>query len=248
VTAGRVLDVARSQLGTVEDAKGRTKYSAAYDPALNGQAWCAMFTWWVFREAGDVGLIPKAAYTPTYWQWFVSRGQGDRKPRPGDLVFYNWPDSVNRVQHVGIVEAVNADGTITTIEGNTTSGQAGDQSNGGGVWRRRRSQSAVVGYGHPKYGAAPAAPAAAPRPGAVLATLQRGMKNDQRVRRLQEFLNRYPWRPELPLLPTTGNYLEQTVDVVRRAQAQCGVTGPDADGTIVGPRTSSAFASRGASW
>lgn len=244
-----MLDVARSQLGTVEDSRGRTKYSAAYDPALNGQAWCAMFTWWVFREAGAVHLIPKAAYTPTYWQWFATRGQGDKRPRPGDLVFYDWPDQLRRVQHVGIVEAVLPDGTIQTIEGNTTSGAAGDQSHGGGVWRRRRSQSAVVGYGHPAYAgaAAPAAPTPPPA-GAVLATLRYGMRGDQRVQRLQAFLNRYPWRPALPVLPVTGNYLEQTRDVVRRAQAQCGVTGPDADGTIVGPRTSSAFASRGASW
>jgi hypothetical protein len=146
---------------------------------------------------------------------------------------------------------VHSDGTITTIEGNTTSGAAGNQSNGGGVWRRRRSTSAVVGYGHPKYdGAAASAPAVRPAvpAGHVLAPLQFGMKADERVRRLQQFLNRYNWTPDLPLLPTTGNYLEQTVAVVKAAQAQCGVTGPDANGRIVGPRTSSAFAARGASW
>jgi hypothetical protein len=92
------------------------------------------------------------------------------------------------------------------------------------------------------------APRPAPPAGSVLATLSKGMQNDERVRKLQQWLNRYPWRPQLPLLPLTGNYGDQTVDVVRRAQAQVGVTGPDADGTTVGPRTSSAFAARGASW
>lgn len=81
-----------------------------------------------------------------------------------------------------------------------------------------------------------------------LPTLQRGMTGDPRVVALQRFLNAYPWRPELPVLPTTGNYLDQTVAVVKAAQAQCGVTGPDADGTIVGPRTAAAFRARGASW
>lgn len=97
---------------------------------------------------------------------------------------------------------------------------------------------------------APTTPTPAPPPpaGAALATLRYGMQGDERVRRLQAFLNRYAWKPPLPLLPTTGNYLDQTAAVVRQAQAQCGVTGPDADGTIVGPRTSSAFAARGASW
>ena len=116
-TAGRVLDVARRELGTVEDSRGRTKYGAAYGGGLDGQAWCAMFAWWVFREAGAAHLIPKSAYTPTFWQWFAGRGQGDRAPRPGDLVFFDWPDSVRRVQPFGIVEAVNPDGTITAIEG-----------------------------------------------------------------------------------------------------------------------------------
>jgi hypothetical protein len=92
---------------------------------------------------------------------------------------------------------------------------------------------------------APAAQSiAAPR----LATLTHGMRNDDRVRNLQRFLNAYNWRPALPLLPVTGNYLDGTRDVVRAAQAQCGVTGPDADGTSVGPRTSAAFAARGARW
>jgi Putative peptidoglycan binding domain len=92
-----------------------------------------------------------------------------------------------------------------------------------------------------------AAAAAAPAPGGM-ATLTLGMRGDPRVIALQRFLNAYGWRPALPLLPTTGNYLDQTAAVVRAAQAQCGVTGPDADGRTVGPRTAAAFAARGARW
>jgi len=101
----------------------------------------------------------------------------------------------------------------------------------------------------PFLGGAPLAAALSPPPApAALPTLSRGMSNDPRVMALQRFLNAYGWRPALPLLPVTGNYLDQTVAVVRAAQAQCGVTGPDADGTVVGPRTSAAFAARGARW
>lgn len=89
------------------------------------------------------------------------------------------------------------------------------------------------------------APATAPA--RQLATLRKG-QHDDAVKRLQEFLNRHRWRPALPLLPTTGLYGDQTVAVVKAAQAQCGVTGPDADGTVVGPRTAAAFAARGARW
>ncbi|AEA27939.1 hypothetical protein Psed_5814 [Pseudonocardia dioxanivorans CB1190] len=153
-TADQVLDVARSQIGTVENARGEQPYGAFY--GLNGPAWCAMFQYWCFSQVpGGAALIPKTAYTPTFYQWFVDRRQSSRTPVKGALVFYDWPDSVPRIQHVGIVEAVNPDGSITTIEGNTTSGQAGDQSNGGGVWRRRRTTSAVVGYGLPAYDRTP---------------------------------------------------------------------------------------------
>lgn len=248
-TPAAVLDVARSQIGTVEDSRGMQKYGAAY--GMDGVAWCAEFQWWCFREAGASALIPKTAYTPTFYSWFQQRGQASRQPRVGSLVFYDWPDSIRRIQHVGIVEAVNADGSITTIEGNTTSGAAGNQSMGGGVWRRRRSQSAVVGYGHPAYSAVTESPHAPPAGGFdpnSLRTLTYGMRNDPAVRELQIFLNRYNWVPALPLLPPTGNFLDQTRAVVKAAQGQCGITGPDANGETVGPRTKAAFAARGARW
>lgn len=87
----------------------------------------------------------------------------------------------------------------------------------------------------------------APPAGHTLAPLSAGM-SDPRVAAMQQFLNRYGWKPPLPLLTADGVYGDQTVAVVKAAQAQCGVTGPDADGRTVGPRTSSAFAARGASW
>ena len=82
-----------------------------------------------------------------------------------------------------------------------------------------------------------------------MAVLRYGMRNDPPGRvALQRFLNAHDWRPELPLLQPLGNYLDQTKHVVRLAQQQCGITGPDADGSIVGPRTISAFSVRGARW
>lgn len=235
-TAGQVLDLARSQIGYREGAGNRTKYGSAY--GMDGMAWCAIFAWWTFTGVGAAALIPKTAYTPSMAQWYIDRRQSSRTPRVGSLVFYNFPDSLDRIQHVGIVEAVNPDGTITTIEGNTSSGDAGSQSAGGGVWRRRRSQSSVVVYGHPAYAAATAAPAL---DGSHLATLGPGLSNDARVRRLQDFLNRTNWTPDLPLLTVDGDYGPGTANVVWRAQSQLHV---GADG-IVGPNTNRAFWARG---
>lgn len=238
-----ILNTARSQLGTVEGRGCIQKYGAFY--GMNGVAWCAQFQWWVFNEARAANLIPKTAYTPTFYLWFQGRGQAGRAPRPGALVFYNWPDRVNRIQHVGIVEAVLGGGRIQTIEGNTTSGAAGNQSAGGGVWRRVRGTSAVVGYGYPNYANISLPPVRPPGDSGGLPTLKHGMRNNPSVASLQRFCNAHNWVPDLPLLPPTGNYLDQTKDVVRRAQIQMDVAGSDADGSIVGPRTNAALWQRG---
>ena len=150
-TAADVLATARSQIGTVEQPAGsnRTPYGAAYGG--DGDAWCAKFVWWVFRQSLASGLIPKASYTPTFAQWFRDHGQWGSAPRPGAVVFFDFPnDRVFRISHVGLVEAVNGDGSITTIEGNTTSGRGGLQRDGDGVWRRVR-RVGIVGYGYPHY-------------------------------------------------------------------------------------------------
>ena len=59
-------------------------------------------------------------------------------PRPGDIIIYNFG-------HTGIVESAGGS-TITAIEGNTSAGEAGSQSNGGGVFRRKRSKTLVTAY------------------------------------------------------------------------------------------------------
>jgi GH25 family lysozyme M1 (1,4-beta-N-acetylmuramidase) len=101
-------------------------------------------------------------------------------------------------------------------------------------------------YGTP--GGAPKVPAGPPAVDpAKLRPLAYGMKGDPGVARLQRALNAYPWRPPLPLLPVTGNYLDQTAAVIHAAGKQMGVTG-DADGRNVGPAFGRAFAARGISW
>jgi hypothetical protein len=242
-TAGAVLDVARTQLGVVAGRDGSNPYGAAY--GTDRVAYCQQFAWWCFREAGASALIPKTAYTPTAASWYQQRGQWSRTPRVGSLVFYNFPDSLDRIQHVGIIEAIEAADRIVAIEGNTSTGTGGSQDRGGVVARRRRSTAHVVGYGHPAYAGTPALAPALP---VDLATLSYGMRNDSRVAAFQRQSNAYGWVPELPLLPPTGNYLDQTVEVVRRAQQQLGITGADANGRTIGPRTKAALAARGFRW
>lgn len=145
------------QIGYTESPPGsnRTKYGRAY--GMDGYAWCMMFGWQGLTRI-NVPII-KSAYTPTAADWFRQRGSGfadDSKARPGDLVFFDFPDSTHRIQHVGFVIGNDvAKRTLHTIEGNTASGNAGSQDNGGGVFRRTRPYDHAVYFGRPDYAERP---------------------------------------------------------------------------------------------
>jgi surface antigen len=163
-TAEQVLTVARAELGTEEVPSGsnNVKYNDwYYGRPVRGDAypWCAVFQSWVADRAGATAVIPKHAYTPAGAAWFQSRGQWSRTPKIGSLVYYQW-SGMGRISHVGIVEAVNSDGSWIAIEGNT---DGGGSRTGGKVMRQRRvSLGSLGGFGHPAYAAAQQAPAVAP--------------------------------------------------------------------------------------
>jgi len=46
------------------------------------------------------------------WSWAQGAGRTTQDPQPGDLVVWD--------EHIGIVESVQPDGSITTIEGNSS--------------------------------------------------------------------------------------------------------------------------------
>ena len=145
-TRDEVLKIAAWQLGVLENPAGsnRQKYGEAY--GMNGQPWCVMFVWWVFREAGfnlrktasrtDLSNAYKAA-----GQW-VASGY-----KPGDIVMFDFTGKRSKTEHCGIVEKVNGN-TLTTIEGNT--GTASN-ANGGAVMRRTRDVRFVTGACRPRY-------------------------------------------------------------------------------------------------
>lgn len=96
------------------------------------------------------GLVPDTAYTPTAANTYKRAGRWHSSPAVGDLAFFDFPDSTTRIQHVGVVESFT-DTTVTCIEGNTSPGSTGSQDNGGGVYRRTRPRTHVVGFGRPAY-------------------------------------------------------------------------------------------------
>ena len=136
------LRIAAGEIGNTESPAGSnmTKYGKWY--GWNGVSWCMIFVMWCFAQSG-LPLPHKTASCGELLSWY-RKFQPERvvqDPKPRDIIIYNFG-------HTGIVESVAA-GAITAIEGNTSAGEAGSQSNGGGVFRRRRSKSLVTAYIRP---------------------------------------------------------------------------------------------------
>ena len=150
-----IISMSRKYIGTKESPMNSNNVvfnTDYYGKAVNGDnySWCAVFIWDIFRMCKASDLFfggQKTAYTPTLAKYYQDNKQWYSTPVVGDIVFYKWKTST-RICHVGIVEKVNSDGTITTIEGNTS---VGNDSNGGEVMERVRPTTYVVGYGRPKY-------------------------------------------------------------------------------------------------
>lgn len=145
-TREAVLQIARWQLGVLETPAGsnRQKYGEAY--GLNGAAWCMIFVWWVFREAGF--NLKKTASCTELSNAYRAAGQWVTKDlKPGDIAMFDFSGRKTKTEHCGIVVEVNA-GSIVTIEGNTA---AGNDCNGGAVMRRTRKMELVSGACRPQY-------------------------------------------------------------------------------------------------
>ena len=151
-TAQDVLNVAKSQIGYKEGKNNWTKYGQEY--GMNNVSWCMIFVWWCFKHAGAENLIKKIASCTQEWNAMKAQAVSKSSLRPGDIVFFDW-DHSGDCDHVGIVEAAGSS-QVTTIEGNTSAGNSGSQSNGDGVYRRYRNYSQIAKAFRPKYSGSPA--------------------------------------------------------------------------------------------
>lgn len=121
-----------------------------------GVAWCGCFSGDCSRRSGGAaGINSRIAYTPfgiADARAGVNGFKGARdfdNATPGDHAFFNFSGG-STPQHTGIVVRREGENLIT-IEGNTSPGNAGSQSNGGGVFLRTRPRWLVCGLGIPDY-------------------------------------------------------------------------------------------------
>jgi cell wall-associated NlpC family hydrolase len=148
-----VIDAANGELGYQETGNNDTKYGKWY--GLNNQPWCAMFVSWCFAQADLSELV--AAQTKKGFascdaglKWFSKKNKivPVGQARAGDIVFFQF-DADAQPDHVGIVIKNDGKKYLWCIEGNTSGDTKGSQSNGDGVYTKKRAYSLVMGVARP---------------------------------------------------------------------------------------------------
>jgi hypothetical protein len=139
-----ILNAVRGEVGVAEQPPGSNDSPriAQFRQATAGSGvgpWCAYFTSWAARQAGvplgdsgqGFGRVDDVYAWAQRTGKAIPNGAGV-KPQPGDLIVWD--------EHIGVVDSVDADGSIHTVEGNSSDkvSQRTYGSDGGGA----------VGYVH----------------------------------------------------------------------------------------------------
>jgi hypothetical protein len=120
----RIVAAVQGEVGQAEQPPGSNdspriaEYRSATAGAPGPGPWCAYFTSWAAREAGQpIGNSGQGfGRVDDVYAWAQSAGKavpaGSGPPQPGDLIVWD--------EHIGVVESVLPDGRIQTIEGNSS--------------------------------------------------------------------------------------------------------------------------------
>jgi hypothetical protein len=122
-SASTLVAAAQGEVGQTEAPAGSNDSPriAEYRQTVPGGPvgpWCAYFASWAAAQAGTpLGDRGQGfARVDDVWAWGERTGRtipaGSGPPQPGDLIIWD--------EHMGIVESVAPDGTISTIEGNSS--------------------------------------------------------------------------------------------------------------------------------
>ena len=123
--------------------------------------YCAAFVSWVADKHGQIdnGNVPKFAWVTAGVNFYKDKGwfkyNKDYDPKPGDVVFFNWNNANELIDHVAFVEKYE-NGYVYTIEGNVggnSSMSRAEKAKVRKVVQRKYKKNSphLYGYGVPKY-------------------------------------------------------------------------------------------------
>jgi len=225
----RFLETARSHLGYKCRPGGVSEF--AIRTGYKGEAipWSGSFIDCVARD-GEI-FLPSCVYTPSGLAEFLTDGRVTNKPEPGDIVFYNFPTTVQfGMPHVGIVAwaaEFMQTGNFTAIEAQINSGLPKASTDKNGVFERARTKYDVLAFARPNFEVWPGQ-AEKKQTGTVLIKARR-IKPGRRhadIEHVQAALVRLCDLRDF----STGEFDARTVKAYTRWQRQIGYVYPDCTG------------------
>jgi hypothetical protein len=141
--AAGMIAQARKLLGTTEHPPGSNHNLVTEFFGFDGP-WCNMS---IAFEAAHSDNLPavfgKFANTVAHAREFKRHGRwhyGLGGARPGDVVFFDFSGTriIGNIDHVGLIEAVHSNRTITTLEGERRQDPSAEPEQGDGVEARGR--------------------------------------------------------------------------------------------------------------
>ncbi len=229
VSAQDVLNVIRPLVGLTENPPGSNRTLIGQWYGFDGVPWCAetvsygLYNAGFNDGAGHITLVEPTtdrgwAYVPFLEKAFRDAGKFDSNPRVGDAVIFDW-NGDGLGDHTGLVESINDDGTLNTLEGNVDSQ----------LKRERRGLRPVRGFCHPPYsGDSGSQPPDHPRWPGRLITLSTPHMTGNDIRQWQQQMAHRGWG-----LGVDGDYGPRSHDVCVQFQTEKGLN-PDG---VVGPMT-----------
>lgn len=122
-TGAQMVALAQQEVGVAEQPPGSNDAPriAEYRTAVAGAAvgpWCAYFLSWIAKQTGaplgEAGQGFASVGGISGWAQRTGRNlPAGTRPEPGDLIYWGG-------RHIGMVESVDANGAIHTIEGNSS--------------------------------------------------------------------------------------------------------------------------------
>ena len=153
-----IITKALSYVGLKEEKSNNIIFNTDYyGREVNGDnyAWCCTYVWDIYRICGASKYFfggKKTAscttllnyYKKNHPEWVTT---DINKARQGDLVFYQF-DKDSYADHIGIFERKTSDTKFYAVEGNTSLGSIGSQTNGEYVARKQRNMAKVMAFVH----------------------------------------------------------------------------------------------------
>jgi hypothetical protein len=157
MTVERFLQEAKSHLGYKTRPSGLSDFGQRVGYGGHDLPWSGAFIDVVARDSGI--FIPACIYTPNALAEAMYSRRVKKDPRPGDIVFYNFPTLTGfGMPHVGIITDTSrwkTEKIFSAIEGQVNSGLPKASKDKTGVFPRTRGKWDVVAFYRPDFKARP---------------------------------------------------------------------------------------------